>query len=96
MKNNDMHYTGCFVISNFGPYENMGTAPVYLGDATRGCSPHTFTANICKAQTFAYKLAAEEEIRRENKNLEEEGHPLAGHLFIAEIFIRPIIVPKEC
>lgn len=91
MKQDDMHSTGSFVICNFGPYENMGEAPVYLGDATRGCTPYTFTTNICKAQTFAYRFAAEEEMKRENNHLKAENHPLAGHLFIAELYTRPIV-----
>lgn len=95
MNEDDMHYTGKFVICNFGPYENTKTAPFYLGDPTRGIAPNMFTANICKAQTFAYKSAAEAEMKRENEFLKAGEHPLAGHLFIAEIFTRPIIVPKE-
>ena len=95
MGNDDMHYTGCFVICNFGPNENMNTAPVYLGSSVMGVAPRHFTANICKAQTFAYRFAAEEKKKRENEFLEAEKHPLAGHLFIAEIFTRPIILPKE-
>ena len=66
-----------------------------VGDPTRGITPYKFTENICKAQTFAYRFAVEEEMKRENKYLEAEKHPLAGHLFIAEIFTRPIIEPKE-
>lgn len=95
MNKDDMHNTGCFVICNFGPNEDTKDVPVYLGDFTRGITPHKFTANICKAQTFAYMWAAEEEKKRENELLAAEKHPLAGHLFIAEIFTRPIIVPKE-
>lgn len=95
MSKDYIHYTGCFVICNYGPNEDTKTAPVYLGDPTRGITPHKFTANICKAQTFAYKFAAEEEMKRENEFLKAEKHPLAGHLFIAEIHTRPIIEPKE-
>ena len=95
MNQDDMYYTGCFVICNFGPNEDTKSAPVYLGDPTRGIAPYKFTVNICKAQTFAYKSAAEEELKRENKYLEENKHPLAGHLFIAEIYTRPVIEPKE-
>ena len=95
MNEDDMHFTGGFVICNCGPYDDTTAAPVYLGDPTRGITPNHFTANICKAQTFAYKSAAVDAMKRENKYLEAEKHPLAGHLFIAEIFTRPIIVPKE-
>ena len=95
MNKDDMNYTGCFVICNFGPKEDTKTAPVYLGDPTRGIAPHMFTANICKAQTFDYQTAAEAVKMRENEGLKAGKHPLAGHLFIAEIYIRPIIEPKE-
>lgn len=95
MERDDMHYTGGYVICNFGPNEDTKSAPAYLGDPTRGITPYKFTENICKAQTFAYRFAVEEEMKRENKHLEAEKHPLAGHLFIAEIFTRPIIEPKE-
>lgn len=95
MNKDDMHYTGCFVICNFGPEGNTNTAPVYLGDPTRGITPNHFTANICKAQTFAYKTVAEAGMKRENEFLEAEKHPLAGHLFIAEIYVHPIVEPKE-
>lgn len=95
MNQDDMHYTGGFVICNFGPDADTKTASVYLGDPTRGITPNHFTANICKAQTFAYKSAAEDAMKRENKYLEAEKHPLAGRLFIAEIFTRPIVEPKE-
>ena len=95
MDKDDMYYTGGYVICNFGPNEDNKTAPVYLGDPTRGITPNHFTANICKAQTFAYLTAAEAAMKRENKYLEAEKHPLAGHLFIAEIYTRPIVEPKE-
>lgn len=35
------------------------------------------------------------EMKRENEFLKAEKHPLAGHLFIAEIYTRPIVEPKE-
>jgi hypothetical protein len=98
MNKDDMHYTGGYVICNFGPNENTKTAPgyfVYLGDPTRGITPNHFTSNICKAQTFAYQTAAEAAKKRENKFLEAENHPLAGHLFIAEIYVLPIVEQKE-
>lgn len=97
MNNDRMHmkYTGAYVICNFGPEGDTSTAPVYLGDPTEGVAPNTFTTNICKAQTFAYQAAAEAEIAKQNILLKAEGHPLAGHLFIAEIYTRPIVEPKE-
>lgn len=95
MEQNDMYYTGCFVICNFGSDENTGAAPVYLGDTTRGIMPYRFTVNICKAKTFAHRFAAEAEMKKENEYLKAEKHPLAGHLFIAEIFTRLIVEPKE-
>ena len=91
----NMHYTGAYVICNFGPKADTKSAPVYLGDPTRGITPHKFTENICKAQTFAYQAAAEAEMKRENEFLEAEKHPLAGHLFIAQIYTLPIVEPKE-
>lgn len=90
-----MHYTGAYVICNFGPNEDTKTAPVYLGDPTRGIAPLMFTASICKAQTFAYKSAAEDAMKRENESLKAGKHPLAGHLFIAQIYTLPIVEPKE-
>lgn len=91
----NMHYTGAYVICNFGPEEDTKSVPAYLGDPTRGIKPHKFTGNICKAQTFAYQTAAEAEKKRENELLEAKKHPLAGHLFIAKIFTLPIVEPKE-
>ena len=91
-----MHNTGCFVICNYGPNEELKGEPLYLGDPTRGVVLFGFfTTNICKAQFFAYKSAAVEDMKRVNKRLEAEKHPLAGHLFIAEVFTRPIVEKKE-
>ena len=86
-------YTGAFVICNFGPDEKTKSAPAYLGDPTRGVKPNKFTCNICKAQTFEYEWAAKAELQRQSKILEAEGHPLAGHLFLAEICT--VLLPKE-
>ncbi|MGN0130685.1 MAG: hypothetical protein ACI4CE_07355 [Methanomethylophilus alvi] len=89
----DMHYTGCFVICNYGPYGNIRTVPAYLASPISGVKPHHYTTNICKADFFAYKSAAENQMANENAYLKAEGHPLAGQLFVAEVFTRPI--PKE-
>ena len=91
----NMHDTGAYVICNFGREADTRSAPAYLGDPTRGITPHKFTENICKAQTFEYQAAAKAEMKRENELLEAKKHPLAGHLFIAKIYTLPIIEPKE-
>ena len=88
----EMKYTGCFVICNFGTDERTDSAPVYLMSPAFGRS-HTFTVNLCKADIFASEGMARSQLAEENQILETDKHPLAGHLFVAEVFTRPI--PKE-
>lgn len=87
-----MNNTGCFVICNYGPDERTDSQPVYLMSPVFGHA-HTFSANICKADMFATEGLAKSQLATENELLKEDKHPLAGHLFVAEVFTRPM--PKE-
>lgn len=86
--------TGCYVICNFGPDERTNSAPVYLLSPSNGTAHH-YTANLCRADMFATEILARSQMAEENEVLKAENHPLAGHLFVAEVLTRPILPPKE-
>ena len=88
MEQDKMHPTGAFVVIHHG-INGEHNIPLFLVDPYRGGSrPHTFTANLCRAQTYAYYTAAKNDAAEENERLKAEHHPLAGRIEVGEIFIR--------
>ena len=94
MNGKEFKNAGGFVVIHHGP-EGEHDTPLFLVDPLRGGNtPHTYTANICRAQTYAYYTAAKKDAVAENERLKAEGHPLAGRIEVGEIFVRDY-EPKE-
>lgn len=94
MDGKEFESTGGYVVIHHG-IEGEHYTPLFLVDPIRpGNTPHTFTANICRAQLYAYYTAAKKDAVAENERLAAEKHPLAGRIEVGEIFIRDY-EPKE-
>ena len=94
MDRKQFKYTGAFGVIHHG-HDGEYDVPLFLVDPIlSGGTPHTFTTNICRAQTYAYYTAAKKDAVAENERLKAEGHPLAGRIEVGEIFVRDY-EPKE-
>lgn len=94
MGGKEFKYTGGYVVIHHGPKGEHNT-PLFLVDPFRGDNhPHTFTANIGRAQFYDTYMDAKKDAVAENVRLAAEKHPLAGRIEVGEIFIRDY-EPKE-
>lgn len=87
MNKDGMNFTGGYVVIHHGLCGEHKT-PLFLVSPISGHTPHTFTANVCHADIYAYYSGAKTTANEENERLREEKHPLAGKVTVGELFVR--------
>lgn len=82
-----MQNTGAYVLVHHGA-DGKDLLPYFKVDPLKAVqSPHHYTASLARADIFSDYGMAKAAAENENEFLKAEGHPLAGHIEVAELFV---------
>ena len=90
----EMKHTGAYVVIHHGHDGKHGTPLFLVNPCFDNAKPHHYTASVGRAFLYANYVDAKNAAVKENEYLKQQGHPLAGHIEVGELFVRDY-EPKE-